>query len=158
MGLFKKLNWRFIKGAHGYGHEIIQVSNEGGKRVAILDCQDSVKEEYETGYSIVPTNHVVLEDEFLPNPDDENRFSDEELRMNGQLIANAPEMWCLLSEIYHSSILFGVDERNEAMDYKIHKLIDKIGIRLSDMIDAENIMYYNKGYGDGKRQESVQHE
>ena len=53
----KKYKWNWIKGAHGYGHEI---TNEEGKRVAILDCQDSVWEEYSTGFSIVPTTKTEL--------------------------------------------------------------------------------------------------
>ena len=128
MGLFKKLNWRFIKGAYGYGHEIIQVGSKNDKRVAILDCQDSVQEEYESGFSIVPTNHVVVKDEFLPNPDDENRFNDDDLMFNGKLIAHAPQMYNLLLEIHFSG--YSKEVRNQ-----IDKLMTDMDIKLSDMID-----------------------
>ncbi len=47
----KKHQWRWIKGGQGYGQEII---NGEGKRVAILDCQSSLWEEHNFGFSIVP--------------------------------------------------------------------------------------------------------
>ena len=141
MELFKKiLSWKFIKGGHGYGFEIIQTSKEvGNKRVAILDCQDSVQEEYDTGFSIVPKTNCGIVGRVL-NPMNENRFSDEELQLNGRLIANAPEMLNLLMEIYFSSMLYNVDKpkESEELNYQIFKLIyDKIGIEPRDMINDE---------------------
>ena len=141
MELFKKiLSWKFIKGGHGYGFEIIQTSKEGGnKRVAILDWQDSVQEEYDTGFSIVPKTNCGIVGRVL-NPMNENRFSDEELQLNGRLIANAPEMLNLLMEIYFSSMLYNVDKpkESEELNYQIFKLIyDKIGIEPRDMINDE---------------------
>ena len=128
MGLFKKLNWIFIKGAHGYGHEIIQTSKEGGKRVAILESQDSVQEEFETGYSIVPKTKVVLKDESWNPPDDENRFNDDDLMFNGKPIAHAPQMYNLLLQIRLSG--YDMNVRNQ-----IDGLMKEMDIKLSDMID-----------------------
>jgi len=93
----KKYKWNGIKGAHGYGHEI---TNEEGKRVAILDCQDSVWEEYSTGFSIVPKTKVHLRKN--PDPHTENRFDDIDLEFNARLIRNAPKMYDLLWKVVNN--------------------------------------------------------
>lgn len=95
----KKYKWNWIKGAHGYGHEI---TNEEGKRVAILDCQDSVWEEYSTGFSIVPTTKTELPKKSIPDPTEESRFDNDDMGLNARLIRNAPKMYNLLRDIANS--------------------------------------------------------
>ena len=94
----KKHQWRWIKGGQGYGQEII---NGEGKRVAILDCQSSLWEEHNFGFSIVPKAKVLLKKK--PNPHSEERFNDAELEFNARLIRNAPKLYKLLIDVVNTT-------------------------------------------------------
>ena len=80
-----KYKWRWVKGA-SYGHEII---NGEGQRIAILDCQQSLWDEYSFGYSIVPKADVELKE---PDPHADIRPNDADLDFNARLIRNVKDV------------------------------------------------------------------
>ena len=93
--------WSWIKGSHGYGHEIMQLRDGENppKRVCILDCQESAFLEYDTEFPIVPEANIEIgSDEHLNSAN--KRFDDETLQANARLIASAPEMLKMLKEIH----------------------------------------------------------
>ena len=92
-----KYKWRWVKGGQGYGHEII---NGEGQRIAILDCQQSLWEEYSFGYSIVPKADVELKEK--PDPHADIRPNDADLDFNARLIRNAPKMYDLLCRVVNN--------------------------------------------------------
>ena len=93
--------WSWIKGSHGYGHEIMQLRDGENppKRVCILDCQESAFLEYDTEFPIVPEANIEIgSDEHLNSAN--KRFDDETLQANARLITSAPEMLKMLKEIH----------------------------------------------------------
>ena len=89
--------WSWIKGSHGYGHEIMQLRDGENppKRVCILDCQESAFLEYDTEFPIVPEANIEIgSDEHLNSAN--KRFDDETLQANARLIRSAPVMYDLL--------------------------------------------------------------
>ena len=93
--------WSWIKGSHGYGHEIMQLRDGENppKRVCILDCQESAFDEYNTEFPIVPEANIEIgSDEHFDSA--KKRFDDETLQANARLIRSAPEMLKMLKEIH----------------------------------------------------------
>ena len=93
--------WSWIKGSHGYGHEIMQLRDGENppKRVCILDCQESAFDEYNTEFPIVPEANIEIgSDEHFESA--KKRFDDETLQANARLIRSAPEMLKMLKEIH----------------------------------------------------------
>ena len=92
--------WSWIKGSHGYGHEIMQLRDGENppKRVCILDCQESAFDEYNTEFPIVPEANIEIgSDEHFDSA--KKRFDDETLQANARLIRSAPEMLKALNSI-----------------------------------------------------------
>ena len=97
----KQNQWTWIKGSWGYGHEIVRKRNGDPPpmRVCILDCQESVYDEHNSGFSIVPeANLDIGSDEHLESVS--KRFTDEEMEMNAKMIRATPQMYELLKMSY----------------------------------------------------------